>query len=42
MIGSRAKVSASLARLARPDAIAQEGRTRIVIDPIKLQAIAGL
>jgi len=41
VIGSRAKVSACLAQLAAQNAIFQEGRTRIVMVPEKLQAIAG-
>ena len=38
--GSRAKVTTCLRQLAAQDAITQEGRTRIVIVPEKLHAIA--
>jgi CRP-like cAMP-binding protein len=41
VIGSRAKVSNCLRQLATHNAIAQEGRTRIVMVPKKLQAIVG-
>ncbi len=41
VMGSRAKVSTCLKQLAAQSAITQEGRTRIVIVPKKLQAIAG-
>lgn len=41
VMGSRAKVSTCLRQLVAQNAITQEGRTRIVIVPEKLQATAG-
>jgi CRP-like cAMP-binding protein len=41
VMGSRAKVSACLGQLATQSAIVQQGRTRIITNPQKLQAIGG-